>query len=205
MELPARSPPLPPLGIFALAELALRRGWRRTAVAILVAAHCLLRTCEITNLSGASVAFSANAQSAVLNLGLTKSGQRTGANESVQVSLPWLAQLLYVCLQSHPVLIDQPWRFRQEFSTLLDAAGLQHFNFKPYSLRRGGATDLWRTSQNLGLVVMRGRWAQSRTARIYINEGLAVCAEFNFLHDVPKVPTLAKAFSKRFGVPLLPN
>ena len=48
--------------------------------------------------------------------------------------------------------------------------------WKPYSLRRGGATHLYQQTLNWSLVRERGRWNATSTARIYINEGMA---EFN--------------------------
>ena len=42
-----------------------------------------------------------------------------------------------------------------------------------YSLRRGGATDEFATNGNYDLLTERGRWASTRTAKIYVNEAMA--------------------------------
>ena len=46
-------------------------------------------------------------------------------------------------------------------------------HFRPYSLRRGGATHWFRTTGSLDATTDRGRWGCVKTARIYINTGLA--------------------------------
>ena len=50
----------------------------------------------------------------------------------------------------------------------------------PYSLRRGGATTLFRETANLELVMVQGRWQSQRTARIYVNDGMAAEKEEQF-------------------------
>ena len=85
--------------------------------------------------------------------------------ESIQLKLPWLVKLLAVAMKSLPngaSLGGPAWLFRQKFDKLLSAAGLEPFGFRPYSLRRGGATELWRVSSNLDAVVMAGRWQHSQ-------------------------------------------
>ena len=63
------------------------------------------------------------------------------------------------------------------FSRCLEAVGLAELSFRPYSLRRGGATRWFSKHGSLDRVIVLGRWQAQRTARIYINEGLGVLAE----------------------------
>ena len=56
---------------------------------------------------------------------------------------------------------------------LLAFFGLQRFAFRWYSCRRGGATSLFRAYGSLDKVLVRGRWVSTRTARLYITEGVA--------------------------------
>eukprot|EP00971_Amphidinium_carterae_P090228 1786188-Amphidinium_carterae.1 len=56
--------------------------------------------------------------------------------------------------------------------------------FTLYSLRRGGATEDFRLSQNLPRVLLKGRWSDTTTARIYLNEGLALQAQTHFGADL---------------------
>ena len=53
------------------------------------------------------------------------------------------------------------------------AIGLRHPNLTPYSLRRGGATWLFKRISNCDYVQDHGRWSQSKTCRIHINQGMA--------------------------------
>ena len=71
-------------------------------------------------------------------------------------------------------------QFRKTFHATLAALGLQDHNFQPYSLRRGGATTLWGRTGNFDLVRERGRWADPRTARVYLTEGLQWVHEQSF-------------------------
>ena len=123
--------------------------------------------------------------------------------ESVQVKLPWLVKLLAASLKANPIgaLGGPSWLFRQKFDKITTAAGLQGFGFRPYSLRRGGATELWRTTANLDAVVMAGRWRHATTARIYVSDGLAVLAEIRLSSpEFSAARVLSAAFCKRFAV-----
>ena len=62
--------------------------------------------------------------------------------------------------------------FRQTFEQLLTAVGCNRMGFKPYSLRRGGATMHFRRHQNFEATLLLGRWADSRTARIYLEDAV---------------------------------
>ena len=70
--------------------------------------------------------------------------------------------------------------FRLFFKQLCDTLQLQEWNFKPYSLRRGGATHHFRSQGQLSRTIVRGRWNSARAARVYINDGIAALAAFQF-------------------------
>ena len=118
---------------------------------------------------------------AVISLGMTKGGKRTGAAESVTLSsdaLKWL-WLWKTANKPHTSLCPTNAKWRQLFSTCLTALSLQPFQFRPYSLRRGGATFWFSRHGNLDKLMIAGRWQAVKTARVYINEGLAVLAELH--------------------------
>ena len=69
----------------------------------------------------------------------------------------------------------------------LSALKLESFAFRPYSLRRGGATHWFRHHGSFDKLLVQGRWAAPKTAKIYINEGLAILAELN-LSEKPLKP-----------------
>lgn len=180
-ELPARAPPLPSMFVFALAQWLVQSKAPDVAAAIILGYHCVLRTGELLKLVAGDFVFSDNLDSAVVDLGLTKSGSRRGVKESITITQAWIVKLLRAAtlssLASAPLVQGGSYRLRRLFAAGLTALQLTEFGFKPYSLRRGGATELWRITGNMGLVTQRGRWAHQSTARIYVNDGLAVLSE----------------------------
>ena len=181
-ELPARAPPLTQNFVHALAGKAfeIRRG--DIAVAILVGFDALLRTGELVSLTKQDVDIAPNFATAVLNLGYTKAGSRIGSQESVTLDDPKIIKNLAArvsVLQPGDLLLPKgPFEFRRCFKQLLCELHLESMGFKPYSLRRGGATHHFRSCGQLSRTVVKGRWTNARTARVYINEGLAVLAGF---------------------------
>jgi hypothetical protein len=69
-----------------------------------------------------------------------------------------------------------------KFSNLLAELGLESFQFRPYSLRRGGATFWFGKHGSFDRLLVQGRWHAQKTARIYIDSGVAALAEM-------KIPT----------------
>ena len=68
------------------------------------------------------------------------------------------------------------------FSDCIKSLNLEGFEFRPYSLRRGGATCWFGRYGSLDRILVLGRWAGARTARIYINDGLAMLAQLKLPH-----------------------
>ena len=199
-EMPARAPPMPVRVVLALAEWLLRRRHTGMALDVVLATHCFLRTGELLGLEFGQLTWAEDSRSAIVSLGITKGGARRGAAESVTLELDWLALALRAWALSEPgasVVGETQHRFRQLFSEGLAAIRCEDWGFMPYSLRRGGATELWRQTGSLGRVTLRGRWAQPATARIYVNDGLAILAEMRL--PAEPVGELSRAFCKRFG------
>ena len=70
-------------------------------------------------------------------------------------------------------------QFRHELDRLLTALELQSFRFRPYSLRRGGATAEFKRTSNVEALMVRGRWQSLKTAKIYLQEGLSELARMH--------------------------
>ena len=64
-------------------------------------------------------------------------------------------------------------------SEALQSLSLEQWEFRPYSLRRGGATFWFNRHGSLDRILLQGRWMAAKTARTYLNEGLAVLTEIN--------------------------
>ena len=63
------------------------------------------------------------------------------------------------------------------FNDTISSLGLSEYQYRPYSLRRGGATFYFQRHGQLDRLLIQGRWQSSKTARLYINSGLATLAE----------------------------
>ena len=176
-ELPNRAPPLPESVVHAMVGQALVRNDPDFALSLLVGYYGMMRTGEL-NLLPRQVQASSDKGPAVLSLGLTKSGLRQGAEESITITVYDVVRRLRDWKsRSHSNLSSSPSTWRTQFSESLEALGLGSFNFRPYSLRRGGATFWFTKHGSLDRLLIQGRWQAPKTARIYINSGLATLAE----------------------------
>eukprot|EP00438_Fugacium_kawagutii_P020791 Skav229460 [mRNA] locus=scaffold577:137175:137816:- [translate_table: standard] len=152
------------------------------ALTILLAFHALLRTGELLSLKVQHVSIATAKGPAVISLGLTKSGKRQGAAESVTIYSEDLCRRLFQwtqCYPGHTLLAGPSHVWRRTFAAMLDTLGFSSWDFRPYSLRRGGATEMFKKQGSFDKLLVLGRWQSARTARIYVNEGLAVLAELN--------------------------
>jgi len=188
LELPARAPPLPMLILYGLAGHAIAKHAYALAVLLLVGWDCLLRTSELLALTVANITCSPG--EAVVSLPNTKTSQRTGAWEAVSVFKTDIAEwLCFWCnvrrKQQGPHALLWPGTsaaFRKAFESLLASFDLSEYGFKPYSLRRGGATEYFSATGSMESTLVRGRWSSNRVARIYINDGIAALASVTLSH-----------------------
>ena len=179
-EIPNRAPPMPEVVLQAMVGYCVFHGNTLFALSLLVAFYGMMRTGEVIGLRRTQVEIQRAQGPAVISLGLTKSGKRQGASESVTISVFEVTRRLLQWKQSSiPSLTSSAAAWRSEFARILVALGLESFQFRPYSLRRGGATFWFLKHGNLDRLLIQGRWQAPRTARIYINEGLSVLAEMN--------------------------
>ena len=63
---------------------------------------------------------------------------------------------------------------RRKFDRYLHNLGLSHLLLRPYSFRRGGATNALRQGQTMAQICTRGSWGNEKTARIYIQEAVTL-------------------------------
>ena len=179
-EVPQRAPPLTYPILKAMVGWSIFNHEYSFGLSLLVAFHGLLRTGELLALQAHQVHMTSVRQPAVLSLGLTKSGKRVGAAESITLTdsdvLKWLWEWKLHC-KEHEFLTAKPHIWRQMFSRCTQELKIQEWSFRPYSLRRGGATSLFVKTGNLDRVILAGRWTALKTARIYLNSGLAMLAD----------------------------
>ena len=204
LELPARAPPLTRQMLLAAVELCLRRKWLWLGACLALGFHCFLRTGEMFPLTPQHFSFDGTTARGVVRLGLTKSGQRRGVEEASTIDCPMTGRLVQVALLTRnpeDFLIPSCAEFRKKFDTLMVDLGLSDFEFKPYSLRRGGTTFDFRQHGVLSRSTLRGRWANARTARLYINDSLAVLTSLKLPPVVAqKLEDLEAALLRRFAI-----
>ena len=197
VELPDQAPPLPVLHLWAFCGLALQRHGPRLAATLAVGFHCMLRTVEMLTLRFVQIALG-QAHTGVVALPLTKSGQRRGAQEMVTMDDPILGRLLATLAADHQasdLLCNVAEAAVRHFFEVANATFGLPLRYRPYSLRRGGATHDYLAHANLGKTVLRGRWGSLATARVYINDGLSVLSQ---IIVEPRSALLLQEYAERF-------
>ena len=188
-ELPNRAPPLPESVLRAMVGWAATHEHYSFGLSLLVGFYGLLRTGELLALQAWNIHMTSPSSPAVISLGLTKSGKRQGAAESVTLNEVKVLKLLWFWKQHvspHTFLTAKPHQWRDLFDKCLQGVKIADWAFRPYSLRRGGATALFVKTGALDRILILGRWTAVKTAKIYINAGLAMLAELTIPDRVLK-------------------
>ena len=174
IEPPIRVLPISPLIVLAMGGLCVRLGSLSCAAAFLVAFDTLLRPGELYGLRKKDITWAGG--KAVLSLSKTKTGKRKGAEEMVvcdsNLANRWLAIVLRPKSQDDFLLDINPKELRSLFFTFLDHLCVPGY-FSMYSFRRGGATWHFLTGGSLESTLLKGRWASSSSARIYLQDAAA--------------------------------
>ena len=83
-------------------------------------------------------------------------------------------------------------QYRALFDAAVSAIGLAA-DFKPYSLRRGGASQFFQRTGSMDVTMEIGRWGNIRTARTYVNVALMDLTAMQRLES-PDLSAAADAF-----------
>ena len=188
VERPRQAPPLPVSFLEALVGRALELQDLELATCLAIGFWGMLRTGELLSLSPTQLLM--GSKDLVVRLGLTKTGLRQAVDENVLITdTPcWLLCQSYLQhwkrTNTHNVLV---WSrgapaFREAFASLISYFKLNP-NFKPYSLRRGGATHDFRSHGLMEQTLLRGRWATTTAARQYVQEGLSALTEIKITRE----------------------
>eukprot|EP00435_Cladocopium_sp_Y103_P045333 s2195_g13.t1 len=177
VETPARAPPLTISLACAFVAKAVDAGKLPLAALLALGFHALLRTGELLKLRFCDIEW--NHQCGVVSLHQSKTGLRTRSHEAVALRDSLVLQLLETLVSvQRPFPGDLLWpysggAFRKECQKLCDFFEVSSFKYKPYSLRRGGATFLLQVGVPLEAILIRGRWRSLGVARLYLEDGLA--------------------------------
>jgi len=186
-ELPARAPPLDEPVVEALCGLALKERDLELTLVYRFMFTSYLRTSEVLGRVSADFSLAQDLSAAVANLGLTKSGQRRGQKETVTINDEVTLLLLHLVLEDKRgqelIFPEGTARFRGRFGSHLKLLGLENVGFRPYSFRRGGATCDFLKHGSYDRCMDKGRWRNSRTARIYIDEAAVLMRNMGLTVD----------------------
>ena len=174
-ELPAQAPPMGLAVLTLMIGTALECKRLPLAAGIALAFHCFLRTGELFALHCGDVQVGEKGGAVVLQH--TKKGIR----DIVSINDPLVLTLVKMRLLHSSAgdwFCDIPAaKARCIFADFLKALDLSHLGLRWYSLRRGGATHHFCKFGQMESTLVRGRWESSRTARIYLTEGMAALQE----------------------------
>ena len=190
---PRRATPLTWGLLQAFAGLCLHLNWKRLACIFLVGFVFYLRTGEALNLHRSDILCNLTDGSIVIRIASSKtsrSDQQSLAHFDLQ-----LARLLSAILSDFGP-DEELWpfsmaHFRNCFSGICSFFDLQPLGFVPYSIRRGGATFFYLKTNSLDAVMIRGRWREAATARIYLDDARATLVKM-------ALPPCSKPLIRRF-------
>lgn len=175
LEPPQRVLPLSPAVVIAFAGACAHLGFMAEAAALLAGFDAMLRSGEIYRLRVKDITFYGSR--AVLSLGFTKTGKRNNAAEMVVVESPLAVRALRAACHGRRAqemfLFNGERFFRTLFTMLLDLFDIEGL-VTVYSLRRGGASWDFLQHQSLERTLLRGRWASTSSARIYLQDATAM-------------------------------
>ena len=196
VEAPSRAPPITVLLVRAIVCRAVERGELDFAALIALGFHALLRTGELLALRYCDLEF--NLRCGVVSLEASKGGLRTGSKEAVALRDPCTLKLLdtlWACRKQFPgqkLWSSSGQAFRNQLQRYLRYFRVCHLEYKPYSLRRGGATFLLQQGVPLEAILLRGRWRSVSVARLYLEDGLAQLPSLRIPHlDLQRITQYA--------------
>ena len=203
-EIPNRAPPLSEHVLQCMAGWAFFKGHVSFGVSLVLGFYTMLRTGELVGVRSSHMISSSGHKQILVSLGLTKGGKRHGAAESVilgfEPAVKLVKQWKLTASASTP-LAKNPAHWRGLFHDCLQDLKLDSFGFRPYSLRRGGATFWFSKHQSLDKILVQGRWHTQKSARIYLNEGLAVLATMKIPISSPNIRPYYEVFLRTVQEP----
>lgn len=145
LEVPCRAPPLSATIVQAMVAVLVSATETAAAFLIAVGFHAYLRTGELLKLQFRDVQLSADAGVVTVRAG--KTGRRHDVNEAVAIHDPLVRELGHLTrllphanLKSNRVWPGSAYSFRRLFLNTIKQLHITDLGYKPYSLRRGGAT-----------------------------------------------------------------
>ena len=186
LESPGRAPPLTKDIIYSWANYAIEHHDIIFASLVLIGFFALLRTGELLQVCAKDLLI--DDTNGIVTLYGTKTGQRDNVGEMVSFDDFLTIETLRTVqqIQKERQLYNVPlWHrsaqcFRSQFQRYCDRFDLLQHQFRPYSLRRGGATWIFQKTGSMEVALVKGRWSSNRVARIYISDALSYLPGLTF-------------------------
>lgn len=188
VEAPNRAPPLTAQMVHAMAMYAEDHNNLVYAGLLLLGFFALLRTGELLQVRPIDLLITDN--QGIISLKDTKTGLRNAAQETVSFDEPLTLEILRALKALRiseengnvPIWLRSAQSFRNEFYHHCKRFNMQSFEFRPYSLRHGGATHLFQQtgSMEIEMAFLKGRWSSSKVAKIYLCDGLSHLPAMSF-------------------------
>ena len=183
------------LKLFALAHYAIQHNDLIFAGLLLLGFFAMLRTGELLQVTADDLILTGS--KGLVGLYNTKTGKRHAAAEVVAFDDPFTLDTLLELvalkkqqgLRHTPLWILSAAAFRYRFAHYVKRFDLTTHCFRPYSLRRGGATALFQSCGSMETVLLKGRWNSPQVGKIYIQDGLSFLPGLTF---TPKAAAMLK-------------
>ena len=184
--MPVRAPLLSKEAAFAIAHRLFKRSFPSAAFLVCLAFHRFLHTGEFLCVLAGHVTLCFQPLSMHVVLPHCKTAARKRTIDTVFTFEPMFvrcfARLLKGLGPADPILRMSLPEFRAAFAEAVSFVGLP-CQFKPYSLRRGGATAHFHEGGSMDATQEIDRWSDARTARIYTNTALLELTRAHHLHS----------------------
>ena len=179
VEAPNRAPPITTTIIESWIMYAIGHNDLTFATMLVLGYFGLLRTGELLQVCANDIMVGKSV--ALLSLKNTKTGLRNAAQETVSISQPLALDILRAAVSMNrvsrtsnvPIWKKSAESFRNAFRHHCKVFDLCEHNFRPYSLRRGGATALFQETGSMEQTLLKGRWGSTKVAKIYLADGLS--------------------------------
>lgn len=173
--------PLPAPVVLGIAGVAVECKQLGFACLVLVGFLGFLRTSEMTNLQWSKISFNVSTGQIILALPATKTSKNK--EESIvlhDLKVCYLLQKLKLNSNSIYLWEGSASVFRRQLKEILAFLRLEEDAFSAYSIRRGGATHAFSEGVPMDQLVIKGRWQNAKTARIYLDSGRAALVQLRF-------------------------
>ena len=186
LEIPARAPPIPKVLLRSFVAYALAHNDLFFAALLLLGFCALLRTGELLKVRSNHLLL--DQKHGLVSLQQTKSGLRKGVNEMVHFEDALTLEVLLAAQAAHienhsTGALLWPYSnsaFRNRFRWYCQKFRVEDFSFRPYSLRRGGATHHFQVTRSMDSALLMGRWESARVAKLYISDALSFLPSLRF-------------------------